>query len=241
MFFARLSLLLLTATHISNASALELSSPPQQITLLELYTSEGCSSCPPADHWLSRLKSDKRLWQRIVPVAFHVDYWNQLGWPDRFSDKRFSQRQRNYKLHNYLNVVYTPGFVKNGREWRGWFNKQALLTDNPDNVGVLMANLSKDNSTVEFKPSQPIHTSLLLNVALLGFDLTTNVVRGENSGLQLQHDFVVLDFSQHQQSVNKQGHHWQLPVINPTQASGIAIWVTLPNDPTPIQATGGFL
>ena len=68
----------------ATAASLTLSSQEQRTTLIELYTSEGCSSCPPADRWLSRLKDDPRLWKQIVPLAFHVDYWNYLGWRDRF-------------------------------------------------------------------------------------------------------------------------------------------------------------
>lgn len=237
---ARLIMILFIAAWSGSATALELKSPPQRVTLLELYTSEGCSSCPPADRWLSRLKTDKRLWQEIVPVAFHVDYWNQLGWTDRFSNPRYSQRQRDYKHHNHLNVVYTPGFVKNGREWRGWFNRQALSNNSPSTAGVLQANIDKDNGSVEFKPAIPTATPLILNVALLGFDLATEVKRGENRGKRLEHDFVVLEFQQHQQTTNKPGHQWQLPGINGHKASGIALWVTHLNDPTPIQATGGF-
>jgi len=66
-------------------TAVTFTSPSQQTTLLELYTSEGCSSCPPADQWLSTLKNNPRLWKEIIPVAFHVDYWNDLGWKDEFS------------------------------------------------------------------------------------------------------------------------------------------------------------
>src|SRR5713226_2490390 len=67
-------------------------SGPQKIHLLELFTSEGCSSCPPAEAWLSKLKSDPRLWKDFVPLAFHVDYWDRLGWRDRFSSRAWTER-----------------------------------------------------------------------------------------------------------------------------------------------------
>ena len=235
-------LLLFACSHTGTALALELSSPSQQASLIELYTSEGCSSCPAADQWLSKLKQDKHLWQQIVPVAFHVDYWNFLGWKDRFSQPVYSQRQRKYKQHGYLNVIYTPGFIKNGREWRGWFDKQPLQLDNK-NVGVLQANINKTSSHVSFKPEITIQGPLQLNVALLGFDLSSDITNGENRGKRLTHDFVVLEFRQHQQQANRQGHHWQLEndfLKTSTNANGIALWLTQPNDPTPIQATGGF-
>src|SRR5579859_7181132 len=68
----------------------------QQTALLELYTSEGCSSCPPAEAWLSRLKGSPVLWKDFVPVAFHVDYWDYLGWRDKLGARQFSERQRAY-------------------------------------------------------------------------------------------------------------------------------------------------
>ncbi len=227
-----------------DASALELRSSTQQTTLLELYTSEGCSSCPPADRWLSHFKNDTRLWQQIVPVAFHVDYWNRLGWRDRFSNAAYTARQQNYQRHNYVNVVYTPGFVRNGREWRGWFEQQPLPLNNTKDVGVLTANIDKGDIQAEFMPNQPVKSLLLLNIALLGFDQTTDISRGENRGKKLNHDFVVIGFRQFEQNTDSQGHQWQLSGISeymPAETRGIAIWVTTENDPTPIQATGGFL
>ena len=77
----------------------------QQTGLLELYTSEGCSSCPPADRWLSSLKDDDGLWQELIPVAFHVDYWDYLGWRDRFAARDFSQRQRRYAAEQSMRTV----------------------------------------------------------------------------------------------------------------------------------------
>lgn len=71
-------------------------SSQRQTALLELYTSEACGSCPPAELWLSRLKNVNGLWSEFVPVAFHVDYWSNLGWRDKFSKREFTLRQQNY-------------------------------------------------------------------------------------------------------------------------------------------------
>jgi len=78
------------------AAAVTFESSETQTSLLELYTSEGCSSCPPAEKWLSRLKESPGLWKDFVPVAFHVDYWDYLGWRDRWSSKTFTDRQHAY-------------------------------------------------------------------------------------------------------------------------------------------------
>ncbi len=81
----RLGVLVLLGGSQASADTLHLASGDTRVNLLELYTSEGCSSCPPADRWLSGLRQDPRLWRQLVPVAFHVDYWDGIGWPDRFA------------------------------------------------------------------------------------------------------------------------------------------------------------
>ena len=97
-----------------------LKSASSRTSVLELFTSEGCSSCPPADEWMSRLIDDDRLWSEVVPIAFHVDYWDHLGWKDPVASRDFSSRQREHAASWKNNRVYTPGFVLNGLEWRGW-------------------------------------------------------------------------------------------------------------------------
>lgn len=82
------------ATNITSPPAKVIQSSANQVALIELYTSEGCSRCPPADAWLTSLKTDADLWKRLVPVDFHLDYWGYLGWDDGFAKSAFSHRQR---------------------------------------------------------------------------------------------------------------------------------------------------
>src|SRR5437762_13623520 len=114
-----------------------------QASLIELFTSEGCSSCPPAEKWLSALKLNPDLWKRTVPVAFHVDYWDRLGWRDRFAKPEFTSRQQRYAAAWGGDSVYTPGFVVNGKEWRGWFGGNMTPTSSTK-VGVLRVSLGAD-------------------------------------------------------------------------------------------------
>ena len=96
----RNTLILVSAALLTVARAapkeIEISSGENNTPLLELFTSEGCSSCPPAEEWLSRQSKSPELWKRFVPVAFHVDYWNYLGWTDPYSSPEWSARQRDY-------------------------------------------------------------------------------------------------------------------------------------------------
>ena len=240
-------IILIVAVVIANhaaAASLTLSSQELRSALIELYTSEGCSSCPPADRWLSRLKDDPRLWKQIVPVAFHVDYWNYLGWRDRFADARFSKRQGEYQQHDYLQTAYTPGVMKNGREWRGWPNGDIPLSRHEDQAGILKITIGDDKASAEFIPANRGLSRLMLNLALLGFHLSTHVAAGENAGKTLRHDFVVLDFQQFTQASQGGRFRWTLPGLLKSarqDTSAIALWVTAVDDPTPLQATGGWL
>ena len=215
-----------------------------RVSVLELYTSEGCSSCPPADRWLSGLKEDKRLWKQLIPVAFHVDYWNDIGWPDRFSSVSYSNRQRRYARGKGLSTVYTPGFLLNGGEWRSYFGLRHLSLDDSKNAGVLTVNVDQQTIHATYKPAGQSITKPLLNIVILGFDLITKVESGENRGKQLKHDFTVLGYSTVPMSTEAGMYTatTQLPgtSIHAPQTA-IATWISEQGDQTPIQATGGWL
>ena len=106
---------LLIATLTAKAADRVFETGPQKTHLIELFTSQGCSSCPPAEGWLSKLKSEPGLWKNFVPLAFHVDYWDRLGWRDPFAAKEWTARQYQYSTNWKSESVYTPGFVLDGR------------------------------------------------------------------------------------------------------------------------------
>ena len=217
----------------------------KQTILLELYTSEGCSSCPPADAWLGQLQHDSRLWERIVPLAFHVDYWDYLGWQDKFAKPAYSSRQRRYAANGFARTVYTPGFFANGREWRGWFNARSLQYDQTTDVGPLQVSVSADSVTASFRPIAELDSPLILNVAMLGFDISSPVRGGENQGKNLLHDFVVLSLHQLEAQPERSVYQWttQYNVDDYAQRgqNALAVWISAVDDPTPIQATGAWL
>jgi len=125
-------------------------------TIIELYTSQGCSSCPPAEAWLNTFSDasseGRRLWQDIIPINFHVDYWDHIGWKDPFSSSEFSQRQRNYNRHGHTHNVATPGFVVDGLGWNGWFRGQDIPRHMQSNKrGALRAELNGDALVIEYR------------------------------------------------------------------------------------------
>jgi hypothetical protein len=103
-----ITLLLFTSTI---TTAVEFNSGDKQVQLIELYTSEGCSSCPPADIFLTKFLDDPTLWKSRIPIAIHVDYWDYIGWKDRFASKENSARQRLHAKQGNVSQVYTPGFI----------------------------------------------------------------------------------------------------------------------------------
>jgi hypothetical protein len=226
----------------STPSATVFESGETQNSLIELFTSEGCSSCPPAEKWLSALKSNQDLWKKTVPVAFHVDYWDHLGWRDRFAKPEFTSRQQHYAAAWGGDSVYTPGFVVNGKEWRGWFAGNGVSTTSTK-VGVLRVLLGdggKLTATFITETTQP--RPLALNVALLGNDLGSDVKRGENSGRKLRHDFVVLNLIK--VDMANESNRWTgsaalpMPTGN-DKPSALAAWIA--ENGIPIQATGSWL
>ena len=207
-----------------------------RVSLIELYSSEGCSSCPPAERWLGALRNDPGLWKDFVPVAFHVDYWNGLGWPDRFSTREFTQRQYAHAAAWGTGSVYTPCFVRDGAEWRP--------ADRPAGAGrgagILTASYDGATLRAKFFSASNVGdaTNYEIHAAVLGAGIASKVTAGENSGETLRHEFVALALVS-----GPLGGDLALavPVVAGVQRHALALWVTRRDELTPIQATGGWL
>ena len=170
------------------------------IAVVELFTSEGCSSCPPADAALGEVIRDANG-KRVFALAFHVDYWNRLGWRDPYSKAAFSDRQKAYKQTLGLNSVYTPQVVINGRVEFVGSNLAKLRTEVAAALaaapqGALSTTISRTDSrlTVLVTP-QNIPAGTLIHVAVVQREVSTDVPRGENGGRTLKHFNVVRGFA----------------------------------------------
>lgn len=230
-------MLILTSPASQADRVIELSSGAQQVTLLELFTSQGCSSCPAAERWLNKYADKPELWKDIVPLAFHVDYWDYLGWRDVLASTDYSARQYKYRKQNRIRTVYTPGLVANGQEWRGWvFRFDPPTSDKTP--GTLTASVTHEDIKASFpKTGKPMQ----LNIALLGFGIKTNIKRGENRNSHPVQEFVVID---HQTHTSRSGE-WsvKIPATDSpvTKRRALALWVTTADSLVPLQATGGWL
>jgi hypothetical protein len=167
-----------------------------RVALLEVYSSEGCSSCPPADRWLARIAA--REPQRVAALALHVKYWDYIGWTDPYAQTAFAERQRWLVAANGARTLYTPGVFVGGREWRHWHDEAALARrldawsrapapvriDLSARGGTVLATASRQDSSAPFE--RPA-----LFVALTESGLASKVTAGENRGETLRHDHVV--------------------------------------------------
>ncbi len=166
--------------------------------VVELFTSEGCSSCPPADEAVANLLKDYT--QNVYVLGFHVDYWNSFGWKDAFSNGAYSSRQQQYGNVFKLNSIYTPQAIVNGKtEFTGSDTKrlqtsveEGLLQKQGLKVDVSAKSGDGKTVTVTYQLNQP--SSNLLNIALVQLQAQSQVQRGENSGKLLLHVNVVRDF-----------------------------------------------
>jgi hypothetical protein len=155
--------------------------------LMELFTSQGCSSCPPADDILANYANQND--DRIIPLSFHVDYWNRLGWVDPFSNSTYSQRQTNYAQKFNLESVYTPQMIINGQT--------QLTGSEEDNIAGLVKKYIKENTTTTISISSinVVVSNSSINAVLVLKKVTTKIKAGENRGVELTNYNVVRDIN----------------------------------------------
>ncbi|WP_133468834.1 DUF1223 domain-containing protein [Paraglaciecola marina] len=222
---------------------IEFTSSSQRPLLLELYSSQGCSSCPPAQKWVNSFTESPDLWSKFIPIVFHVDYWDYIGWKDPFSSAEFSNRQRSFKSAGLINSVYTPGFVVNGHEWKGWFTGNAIDTSKLERTSniTLTVSAEQERVRVNYDYIDPRKAEEgRIHVAVLGFDVETQVKAGENAHRTLRDNFMVLGYQQ--QKMHSVQHVIQYPKLSATAKKyALVVWTSKPNGLVPTQAVGGYL
>lgn len=235
----RVVLVLIALTTLAAAAPKEFSSGPARVHVIELFTSEGCSSCPPAEAWLADLDKASGLWRDFVPVAWHVDYWDRLGWKDRFASREFTQRQHAYAEAWRSRTVYTPCVVLDGKESEAATKLPRAGGPGAVDAGILRATYDDGVIAISFTSSRP--SDYEVHAAILSSNSTSKVTAGENRGRTLRHGFVARATAQ---APLRDGTAW-LPIAAPAaEASArlaLAVWVVRRGELAPIQATGGWL
>lgn len=183
------AMLALLAATPTNAQTCQAKSPERQALLVELYTSEGCNSCPPADRWLSSLQGKPG----VITAAFHVDYWDRLGWADRFASPQHTQRQAELQRTAGAGFSYTPQVLANGRDWRGAPTLPILDSKALVQVDVQRVDAGQVGVTVTARRGAPARLALWW--ALLEDGHVSPVRAGENRGVTLRHDAVVRQYN----------------------------------------------
>ena len=183
-------LTLISGGAFASASQCKAESAAAVVPVIELYTSEGCSSCPPADRWLSTLKASAASGRAVVQ-AFHVGYWDSIGWVDRFAAPAHTTRQRQIAGRNGLSNIYTPQVVRDGQDWRNW--GKVPEPHEPARARIALQKNADDAFEAVVTPADGVAAwSAYWTVTEHGH--SSKVKAGENAGELLQHDFVVRQY-----------------------------------------------
>ncbi len=176
------------------------SAPDATTVLLELFTAEGCRNCPRAEAWLAALPEKGFGLASVVPLALHVDYWDEHGWADPFAQEAFTERQYRYALLNGTTVVYTPQFMLNGREYFGWLREQYAedlrrLNAEPARAEIAL-RLERHGARLRIQaeaavPDAARRSQTALYLALYENRLANRITAGANRGRTLRHEHVV--------------------------------------------------
>lgn len=219
------------------------SSGNQKVALIELFSSESCSSCPPTDLWFSGLESNKDIWSKFVPIVFHVDYWNHLDWKDELSSGAMTTRQIAVSKTWAQPSVYTPAIVVSGKEWRNW--RSSRIEDQLSNVSssITLQILQNESGRLSIKASGlNSNKQYVVHLAKLGIGLSSKVTAGENSGKTLGHSFVALDWQSRSRVLENKPVVFDLGSTKQNAKKyAVVAWIEEVKIPIALQATGGYL
>jgi hypothetical protein len=223
----------------------------KSVVVLELFTSQGCSSCPPADRVLTKIGKDPDLAGRVIPLAYHVDYWDYIGWKDPFASELWSNRQRDY-AHKAFETrrIYTPQIVINGRSHLVGSNASAVHQNivkaaAAPNAAQISATRTPDGKGIKISATAVLgeDAAAPLRVVVVVYEnkLTTRVTRGENTGRTLENDHIVRKLIGAGSVSGKAGSSVTVDttvVLDPTWKAGNVGFVVMLQDPKSMAILG---
>lgn len=200
------------------------------IVVVELFTSEGCSSCPPADRLLSNIVNAADENAEVLGLSFHVDYWDYIGWKDPYASQAFTLRQRAYARKFGLRTIYTPQMIVNGKhEFVGssrheWSRALSQEIENTQKIEIEVSKISKTSTSISFSVKSKKSIDSQINVAIVEKNLSQDVNRGENRGRKLTHDNVVRSFATRQFDGKENKFNLDLPEDLKVQDASLIIY-----------------
>ncbi len=167
----------------------------QNLVVVELFTSQGCVSCPPADEFFASLAGDRR----VIALSLHVDYWDYIGWEDSFGDTRFTERQKRYARAIGSRTIYTPQFIISGVERIEGFDPEATLTALNAHAGAkgpvsLSVTRAGDNLVIRALADPPLSAPVRVELVRYQPEATVAIERGENAGRTVTYRNIVTDW-----------------------------------------------
>ena len=228
--------LMVAPLSVAEQAQWQAASPDTQVHVLELSTSQGCSSCPPADRWLLDTAMKYPDFKTVIPLAFHVTYWDRLGWRDEFGQKAFDVRQRALAREERTSV-YTPGVFLNSKEFRQWRYGGDLPLGKP--TGVLSFEGQNDARTrFHYQPLTTAEQRLTLHTAFLSKEIVTAVRRGENRGRTLREGYIVRAYRKFQMSCDE-ACAVDTQLNAPVESDVLVAWLT-DREGRHVQAAGAY-
>lgn len=218
--FLILGLVAPMATAQTCPSGVSIQSGAKPPRVIELYTSEGCSSCPPADRWLTSMRKQPG----VITASFHVDYWNGLGWTDRFANRAFTERQKQGVGVNGSRFAYTPQILFNGRD-----SRDAAFTPEPAEpakVRLTWIRSSTQEMVLRAEALAGAPSKVTIWWARLEDGHQTQVRAGENRGAALRHDSVVREYAVLPPWEGQLKAEWTIP-ISAREAGHPTRWIAV--------------
>lgn len=219
-------------------------------SLIELYTSEGCHSCPPAEKYIYGLKNHSNLFKLVFPIVFHVNYWDYLGWKDQLAQEKYTTRQRKLARLSRSNTIYTPGVYNNSNKWPEWRKRSNTISSRQLTQGKLTAEVKGDQVSIRYsalsnsskKPAakqQKQSPIFDFHFVVLGQSIKTKIQSGERTGETVEHDFAVLALKK-KSSSQTVSFSIKSELAN-FKGKAIVVWVTQKGSEKPLQITGGYI
>lgn len=189
----KLAICLLVSPATALAASCSAANAGQRIPLVELFTSEGCSSCPPADRWLSSMRHAPAGASQVTALAYHVDYWDYIGWKDRFAVAEHGERHARMVANSGGRVRYTPQVFVNGEEYPEWRSNGPLPRGQTAGATIKATTRPNGEQHWQLALQGSTHAAgpFTLTLAMVENGLSSQINAGENRGRLLAHDFVV--------------------------------------------------